>query len=161
MVNYDPRLCNWPPTMIATLMCILLFIISVGFIPFSDFDLTLPQIEAAQSHKPVTPIVFEEQSTAWGLVTSHQQNSITLTTIRQIVGSGACVLDANGDGWEDLFIVGGSGEHRYYGRPTWWAKRPHGNSLWLNHNGERFENATTHSNIATKRLAHGLWRRGL
>ncbi len=141
--------------MIAALLCIVLFVISVSFIPFSDFELTLPPIEAAQSHQPVTPIVFKEQSTAWGLVTSHQQNSLMLTTIRQIVGSGVCVLDANGDGWEDLFIVGGSGEHRYYGRSTWWAKKPHGNSLWLNHNGERFENATAYSNVSTKNWPMG------
>ncbi len=141
--------------MIAALLCLVLFAISVSFIPFSDFELALPPIEATQSHQPLTPILFEEKSTAWGLVTSHQQNSLMLTTIRQIVGSGACVLDANGDGWEDLFIIGGSGEHRYYGRPTWWAKKSHGNSLWINHNGERFENATYYSNISTKNWPMG------
>ncbi len=141
--------------MITALLSIVLFIISVSFIPFSDLDLTLPPIETTGSQQPVTPIIFDAQSTAWGLVANHQQNSLMLTTIRQIVGSGACVLDANGDGWEDLFIIGGSGEHRYYGRSTWWAKKHQGNSLWLNHNGQRFENATDQSNISTKNWPMG------
>jgi len=135
-------------------------IISLRFVTPSDFYLPPEEIETIstadkQTNNTLAPIVFYEQSMQWGLTALHHQSSKKLTDIREVTGSGACVIDADGDGWEDVFIIGGSGEHRFYGREAWWDKPHAGNSLWRNVNGNRLENITDSAAIPTSKWPMG------
>ena len=147
------------PKKIAVYLCALIAltiiaVTSFGFIGRSNFYLPPVEINPesssnGQHKKPPIPILFSEESMQWGLTTAHRQSSKKLTDIREITGSGACVIDADGDGWEDILIVGGSGEHRFYGRQAWWGKPHAGNSLWRNIDGNHFENITDSAAIPT------------
>ncbi len=151
--NHIPRLCM-------LILVTISMIISFRLVTPSDFYLPPEEIETIstadkQTNNTLAPIVFYEQSMQWGLTALHHQSSKKLTDIREVTGSGACVIDADGDGWEDVFIIGGSGEHRFYGREAWWDKPHAGNSLWRNVNGSRLENITDSAAIPTAKWPMG------
>ena len=132
----------------------IIVVTSIVLMPQSNFYLPPEKInlisaQHEQSKNSPIPIVFNEESMQWGLITSHRQSSKKLTDIREITGSGACIIDVDGDGWEDILIIGGSGEHRFYGRSAWWSQRHVGNTLWRNINGLKFKNITNAAKITT------------
>jgi HEAT repeat protein len=143
-----------PVYLCALIALTIIAVTSFSFIARSNFylppvDINPESSSNGQHKKPPIPILFSEESMQWGLTTAHRQSSKKLTDIREITGSGACVIDADGDGWEDILIVGGSGEHRFYGRQAWWGKPHAGNSLWRNIDGNHFENITDSAAIPT------------
>lgn len=152
--NHISRLC------MLILVTIAVIATSLRLVTPSDFYLPPVEIKRVstadnQADNTLIPIVFYEQSLQWGLTALHHQSSKKLTDIREIAGSGACVIDADGDGWEDVLIIGGSGEHRFYGREAWWNKLHSGNSLWRNIDGNRFANITDAAAIPTAKWPMG------
>ncbi len=87
------------------------------------------------------PISFQEVSLDWQVVADHRQSSEKLSSLTETLGSGICTLDVNQDGWMDLFVVGGSGHTRHYGKQSWWHNFS-GNRLLLNRRGDHFEDIT-------------------
>lgn len=84
---------------------------------------------------------FHEISLDLGIDVQHHQSAEHLSAMTETLGAGVCVLDANQDGWMDVFLVGGSGHNRDYGRDAWWNEHT-GNRLLLNQGGEKFIDAT-------------------
>tara|TARA_A200000113_G_scaffold97714_1_gene87561 strand:+ start:2210 stop:5878 length:3669 start_codon:yes stop_codon:yes gene_type:complete len=133
----------------------LLLIVSLAAIALlytkSNLSLEPAKIIKPLPIKPPQSIVLRDKTLQWGLLTSHQQTSEMLTSIEQLIGGGICAFDFNNDGWQDLFIIGGSGEHRFYGRQTWWKNKvAQSNSLWLNNEGQSFVDQTSTSNLVTQ-----------
>lgn len=46
----------------------------------------------------------------------HIQRTEKLSGIKDAMGSGVCVIDFNQDGYDDVFVVGGEGVTRRYGK---------------------------------------------
>lgn len=140
----------------AAILLAIVFTLAVKLIAPAKFYLPPAEINPNNTnHKNQTPIIFSEQSLQWGLIVAHRQSSKKLTDIREITGGGSCILDADGDGWEDILIIAGSGEHRFYGRSSWWSKSHIGNSLWRNKQGRHFENITHTAGIPTAKWPMG------
>ncbi len=109
----------------------------------------VPQDDFVSTDSEVTNIIqplFKDETLAWGLHARHQQSGDMLTGLNEVLGGGACVLDYDGDGWEDVFVVGGSGQHRFYGKSTWWSGSD-GNALWENTGEQSFTNVSDAANI--------------
>ena len=100
-----------------------------------------PSLKVGVKPIPIDSVDFREVTLDWRVAASHQQSSKHLTALTESLGSGVCVIDINNDGWMDLFLVGGSGHTRPYGKATWWSKAS-GNHLLLNKQGHHFEDVT-------------------
>ncbi len=98
------------------------------------------------SLRPVSTPQFIDETLKWGLVAGHHQSSQKLTGLNETMGGGTCVIDYDNDGWDDVFIVGGSGQHRFYGKSSWWAPKD-GSTLWKNSGHETFVDVTEASGI--------------
>ena len=68
-------------------------------------------------------VAFADETLALGVLAEHRQGDDHLTGLDETLGSGACALDYDNDGWTDLFVVNGSGDTRYYGRRHWWQSK--------------------------------------
>jgi HEAT repeat protein len=79
-------------------------------------------------------VSFADETLALGVLAEHRQGDDHLTGLDETLGSGACALDYDNDGWTDLFVVNGSGDTRYYGRRHWWQSKA-GHSLLHNRHG--------------------------
>lgn len=97
--------------------------------------------------QPIEIPVIEDKTLDYGISFIHQQGDENLVAIDDVLGPGACVLDYDNDGWVDLFLVNGSGQTRYYGKPYWWQGES-GNALLRNINGQRFEDVTANSGLS-------------
>src|SRR5690606_28441560 len=91
--------------------------------------------------------VLRNETFIRGINHQHNERSRRIVGLDDVLGVGVCPLDANLDGWIDLFFVGGSGTHRYYGNQRWWAKRSR-NRLYLNSEGGYFSAATAGTDLA-------------
>ncbi len=100
------------------------------------------------------PVSFIDVSPDWLMIPTHQQTSAHLSDLTETLGSGLCAIDANRDGWMDIFFVGGSGHTRDYGRKAWWLN-PSGNRLLLNQHGKYFIDATEAAGLATRHQGMG------
>ncbi|KZX53507.1 hypothetical protein A3709_10300 [Halioglobus sp. HI00S01] len=85
---------------------------------------------------------LQDQTTRWGLVHAHLQRRDSLDSATETLGSGACILDFNKDGFLDLFLVGGSGQARPHGAPSWWQGSDNTHRLYLNIQGKLFKDIT-------------------
>lgn len=108
------------------------------------------------SHDETTQVsepIFIDRTLEAGLVAFHQQGGHVIQGIDESLGPGACALDFDGDGWMDLFVVGGSGETRFFGQGEWWHQTI-GNRLYRNLQNGRFEDVTDRAGV--KRSAWGM-----
>ena len=96
--------------------------------------------------KNVISPIFNDETLDWQLYARHRQSGHKLTGLNEVLGSGVCVIDYDNDGWEDVFIVGGSGQHRFYGKSVWWSDSE-GNTLWKNTGGKSFVNVSNKAKI--------------
>ncbi len=103
-------------------------------------DLAPPKPSTALEQSP-PPLQLRDVTLGLGISATHEQTSEMLSSMRESLGGGVCALDVNRDGWIDLFLVGGSGHTRHYGRASWWEEVG-GNRLLINRNGTRFEDVT-------------------
>ncbi len=134
------------------LLCSALFLLFILFTPSTPLTLVAPQ-KAYHIHKSTAeatsplPPVFDDQTLTSGIHFAHQQGDAHLTGINETLGSGACVLDYNNDGWMDLFLVNGSGQTRYYQKQYWWQQAS-GHSLYQNLGNARFKEVTKEAGLA-------------
>ena len=98
----------------------------------------LPSVDTGQALKQPQ---FKDVSWAYGVVAGHRQTSKQLSSSVESLGGGVCVGDINQDHWMDVFVVGGSGTTREYGKDAWWHKQQ-GDRLFLNNKGRFFEDVT-------------------
>jgi len=82
----------------------------------------------------------------WHLNFSHQQRTKKISAITDTLGAGVCAFDYNNDGWTDLYIVGGSGNTRRYGRASWWHNTS-GGRLFENRQGQYLKDVTNDAGI--------------
>lgn len=87
-------------------------------------------------------IIFKESAVSKGIIFKHEHRSATLSGLADTYGSGVCIIDFNNDGYEDLFIVNGSGVTRRYGKSHWWLKHQ-GSRLYQNIDGQYFKDVST------------------
>lgn len=104
-------------------------------------ELVVPPIVPSLQVATIDPVSFKDVTFQWNAAVTHQQLSTHLTTTTESLGSGICAIDANNDGWIDLFFVGGQGHTRPYGKSSWWSKNT-GNRLLINKEGHHFEDVT-------------------
>jgi hypothetical protein len=85
--------------------------------------------------KPPPPLVFEEVTAASGLRFTHNTGAFGRKWMPETMGAGCALVDVNGDGRLDVFLVDGTA---WPGRPG----RPGRSRLYLNRGDWRFEDAT-------------------
>lgn len=100
-----------------------------------------PPILKSLTSPPPSNILFTDLTFQSGLFFTHQQGDHKLTGMNESLGSGACVLDYDNDGWQDLFIVNGSGQNRFYGKLHWWQQQ-NSHGLFKNIGNHRFINTS-------------------
>ena len=100
-----------------------------SFVPSGALSSPAPAKRAVST--PVSQPLFTDETFSRGINHQHNERSRELVGLDDVLGAGVCPLDANLDGWIDLFFVGGSGTHRYYGKDSWWVESS-GNQLYLN-----------------------------
>jgi HEAT repeat protein len=119
----------------------LLFLLALLNAPINPQDRQTAAKRAPPDRQTLAIPVFEDKTLDYGIRFIHQQGDETLAALDDTLGSGVCVLDYDRDGFVDLFLVNGTGQTRYYGKPYWW-QAGNGNALLRNINGERFEDVT-------------------
>jgi hypothetical protein len=92
-------------------------------------------------------ITFTDQTSASGLVFDHQQTGMTLTALSEVIGPGACVSDIDRDGYQDIFVVNGSGFTHYYGKRWWWSGESR-SALFHNNGDGTFKDIALSAGIA-------------
>ncbi|WP_394224273.1 CRTAC1 family protein [Alteromonas gracilis] len=122
---------------LASVVCLSLYLIVV--FTFSTSSKSLIPNNFQTEH---TPVQFVESAFVKGIVFKHIHRTEKLSGIKDALGSGVCVIDFNQDGYEDLFIVGGEGVTRRYGKKHWW-NNPTGSKLYQNIAGQYFTDVTT------------------
>lgn len=105
------------------------------------------QVRAGRTLAEISRPSFRDATLEYGLTLTHREGDERVTGLDDVIGSGVCVLDYDGDGWMDLFVVNGSGDARYYGKPHWWQHAP-GNGLFRNIGGRTFADVTNATGIA-------------
>ena len=105
------------------------------------------QQTSAAVKQSVEHVSFKDVSWAYGLIAAHRQTSKQLSSSAEALGGGICIGDINQDQWMDIFVVGGSGTTREYGKDAWWHKQQ-GDRLFLNIKGRFFEDVTERFGIS-------------
>jgi len=77
-------------------------------------------------------------TTESGLEFDHHQTGMMLTAINEVIGSGSCTADYDGDGYLDIYAVNGSGFARFYGKRWFWSEPPK-NALYRNLGNGQFK----------------------
>lgn len=135
---------------------LLALIVAVGFARVPEHkelgDLTRPA--SARETRAASAVHLRDVTLDLGITATHEQSTEKLSSMRESLGGGICAFDVNRDGWIDLFLVGGSGQTRHYGKKSWWDDRG-GNRLLLNRNGEGFDDITARAG-----LQESLWGMG-
>ncbi len=125
-------------------ICILSIVIL--FFIFDNIDNIDTIVTPTRSVTDVIPntmpsVSFIESAVTHGIIFKHESHSGKLTSLLDTYGSGVCVLDLNNDGFQDLFIVGGQGVTRRYGKAHWW-KKDKGSKIFINIKGKYFQDVT-------------------
>ncbi len=105
--------------------------------------------EASSQHS-----LLRDTTAFWQVIAQHTQSSKGLTAVTETLSAGLCVFDANQDGWMDLFVVGGSGFSRHYGKKSWWNNSG-GNRLLINQHGKSFIDKTKSSGLDKRQWGTG------
>ena len=138
------------PVVIPLLLAVALFCAALWLVP--PRPASFAALKPAPAHFSKTEMVvprFVDRTLQMGLYAQHHQRSDRITSLTEAMGSGTCVLDFDGDGWMDLFVVGGSGETRYYGKQQWWHHQG-GNRLYRNIDGTQFEDVTQQAGLTSR-----------
>lgn len=127
---------------------IIIYAISFNITPLKASEI-LSLLPSNNQNKSIT---FVESSIEKGIIFKHEERDYELSSLRDTLGSGICVIDINNDGFQDFFSVGGRGVTRRYGKQHWWNKTQ-GSMLYQNINGTHFIDAT--NSISTTELISG------
>lgn len=107
--------------------------------PLADrLSLFSPSLQAPELRQTIS---FVDNTFLAGITHRHTQKKDKISSFEDSLGAGVCVADFNNDGWDDLFFVSGSGNHRHFGRDIWWQDALP-NQFYRNENGEYFTNVT-------------------
>ena len=109
-------------------------------------SLTQNSVSTTSLPKPLVPS-FVDRTIEMGLFFEHRQGDTPLSGLSESFGGGGCLLDYDGDGWTDLFLVNGTGESRYYGKPYWWQREVR-HTLYRNVRGLHFEDVTDQAGLS-------------
>ncbi|MGA2653956.1 MAG: CRTAC1 family protein [Terracidiphilus sp.] len=110
-------------------------------------------------HRPITaggfvkdgPVIFKDISQQSGLATwHHKMGTPQKPYILETIGSGACLLDYDRDGWLDIFLVNGSTYEALDGK----AEAPHAALFHNNHDGT-FTNVASIAGVTNDRWGFG------
>ena len=116
--------------------------LSLNLIFDFTFSTTSKSVNPISFQTEQTPVQFVESAVVKGIMFKHIQRTEKLSGIKDAMGSGVCVIDFNQDGYEDVFVVGGEGVTRRYGKQHWW-NNPTGSKLYQNIAGQYFTDVTT------------------
>ena len=102
-------------------------------------------------NKDTTPLIikFRDATLESGIRFRHVQGGMKLSAITEVMGSGACTADYDGDGFWDIHAVNGSGYTHYYGKKWWWGKDPQ-NALYHNNGDGTFTDMTSVAGMGGK-----------
>ena len=134
---------------------VLVFII-IAFTPSQSVSYISRSNHITGSEKiaAIQDIILRDATIDAGLFATHQQGATYLTGINETLGAGVCAFDYDNDGWIDLFIIGGTGRNRYYGRQSWWQKQ-HGNRLYRNTGNNKFIETTVKAGLESNAWGMG------
>jgi hypothetical protein len=89
----------------------------------------------------LAPLRLRDEAVERGIRYTHLQVSDAISGLDEALGAGACALDIDDDLDMDIYLVGGSGHQRFYGKPSWWSKK-HFGRMYLNAGGGYFTDIT-------------------
>jgi len=137
---------QWSPIillLIASLLIMAIIVWAVSPTPaLNDMPVSVGKLTPAPA-----PTRLQEETLKRGIRFMHTQISKTITGLDEALGSGACAFDMDNDHDMDIYLVGGSGQQRYYGKKSWWAKKRTGH-LYRNRGDGFFDDVTEQSNLA-------------
>ena len=135
----------WSSYLIAT---IILYVALVTISLKSQVAPTLsaPTIKQSSPTPTLNSFHLRDETAMRGLIFMHAQKSKGVSGLDESIGSGACILDVNNDNFPDIFLVGGNGQNRFYGKTSWWAKQQ-SNQLFLNDGQGYFKNVSEGSGL--------------
>jgi hypothetical protein len=97
------------------------------------------------------PVIFQDISEKAGLTAwHHKMGTPEKPYILETIGSGACLLDYDHDGWLDIYLVNGSTYDALYGK----AEPPHAALFHNNHDGT-FTNVANIAGVTNDRWGFG------
>ncbi|MCB1689710.1 MAG: VCBS repeat-containing protein [Halioglobus sp.] len=138
-----------------TITSVLLVGVLLFTLPSSQQALSIPAYGLPARAEPgQAELQLTEAALDWEVAAAHQQTDEQLSALTETLGSGVCAFDANKDGWMDLFLVGGSGHTRHYGRRAWWHLET-GNRLLLNQKGTHFRDVTEQAGLENSQWGMG------
>ncbi len=113
-----------------------------------------PKSPAAKSSQPATPsaavsagrLQFEEVTERAGLRFNHQLADGRLSNIMESDGAGGCVLDFDGDGWMDIYLVNSGPAPVLSDAPPGTKRTPNG--LFRNRGDGTFEDVTERAGVS-------------
>lgn len=117
----------------------------------------LPVLDAQR--RPITaggfvatgPVVFKDIAQTAGLASwKHTEGSAKKTSLLEAIGSGVALLDYDGDGWLDIYLVNGSNSAALLNR----GPAPHAALFHNNHNGT-FTDVTQQAGVGNDRWGVG------
>lgn len=142
---------NHPFILWSVLISLLFLVLSYTLLPTPQTSLTLPDYAATTDiSSEQSPVTLVDISAQMNIHQAHRQSAETISAISESLAAGACALDFDNDGWMDIFIVGGSGHSRHYGKKIWWGESG-GNRLLRNVQGRQFEDVSERSGIHKQR----------
>ena len=146
---------NWRWTLFFVIGMTALCSVILHSLPPAPQALPLPIYTSQQATiPPEASINLRDTVLRWQALPVHQQTTQALTALTETLGGGVCVLDFNNDDWQDLFVIGGSGQTRHYGKLSWWHT-PQGNQLLLNQQGQYLEDVSTSIGLSAPMLGMG------
>lgn len=133
------------PAVVGILLGVLFFIAIVN-LSTRVVPLRLQSPSTTETASVAVPLGLHDETLARGIDFRHAQLSDSLQGLDDSLGSGACVFDMDNDNDLDLFMVGGSGQQRFYGKDAWWSKRNYSH-LYRNDGEGYFEDVTEGSGL--------------
>ncbi len=128
---------------IVFVIALLFFVFALVNTPSTPVPSQLPssqKIQTILAKNRISP-VFHDRTIQAGLYFVHHQRGEKLTGLNETLGSGACAMDYDQDGWIDLFLVNGVGQTYFYGQRQWWQQQT-SHALYRNTGNAKFENVT-------------------
>lgn len=123
-------------------------------LPDPATPLPVPAVKQDISADTPPPFSFIDETFMRGINHSHVERSQQINGLHELFGPGVCPLDVDGNGWTDLFFVGGSGAHRFYGKKAWWANQS-GNKLYLNNGRGYFSDISLSAGVKESSIGMG------
>lgn len=133
---------------IATVVTVMVFTPGT---PDHFFEHTASAVKSSLPSTPALPL-FSDETVNSGILFSHRHGSTRLGGLDDTLGGGACAFDYDNDGWLDIFLVGGTGQTRHFGRRQWWQSND-GSRLYRNIGQAKFVDVTEEAGLNLSGIA--------